>query len=98
MDDLNRYIEKQMNDPEFKQMWEENEVEYRIARNIIHERYKLGLSQSELANRIDMTQSVIARIESGNKNITIKTLEKVAKGLNTNISYLTRNDELAAAL
>lgn len=53
----------------------------------------MNLSQSELAKRAATTQSVIARIESGNANITIKTLEKLSNALDTSVSYITRSEK-----
>ena len=44
-----------------------------------------GMTQSELANKIDTTQSVIARIESGEQNISTETLSKISKALNHEI-------------
>jgi len=45
-------------------------------------RVALGLSQRELARRIDVSQPVIARIESRRiKNVTLKTLVRAAAAL-----------------
>lgn len=93
MYEFNDFLNEKLENPEFKKAWEETEIEYRIARNIINERSKLNLSQSELAKRAATTQSVIARIESGNANITIKTLEKLSNALDTSVSYITRSEK-----
>ena len=37
-----------------------------------------GLSQKELARKLDTTQSVVARIEAGQQNFTTDTLQKIA--------------------
>lgn len=44
-----------------------------------------GMTQSELADKISTTQSVIARIESGEQNISTETLSKISKALNHEI-------------
>lgn len=93
MYEFNDFLKEKMENPEFKKAWEETELEYRIAKNIINERSKLNLSQSELAKRAATTQSVIARIESGNANITIKTLERLSNALDTSVSYITRSEK-----
>lgn len=49
-----------------------------VARLIIRKRTELGLSQAELAVRMHTTASVISRLESGQHNITMKTLQRVA--------------------
>ena len=42
---LEDYLSKSLQDPEFKKEWENSELEYIIARNIIRRRNKLGLTQ-----------------------------------------------------
>ena len=41
-----------------------------------------GLTQRELAEKVDKPQSTIARIENGNMNVTFKTMNDIAKALN----------------
>ncbi len=43
---------------------------------------KSGLTQKELGDKIGVTRQAITHIESGTQNITIETLEKVARALN----------------
>lgn len=38
-----------------------------------------------MANRMDAKQSLVARIESGDKDITVKTLSRVAEAMGTNL-------------
>ena len=45
-------------------------------------RKKKRFTQTELAKRIKTTQSVIARIEKGDQNLTTDTLNQIAKALN----------------
>lgn len=44
-----------------------------------------GMTQSQLADKIETTQSVIARIEKGEQNISTETLSKISKALNHEI-------------
>lgn len=44
-------------------------------------RSKTGLSQEKFAMKINMDRSYFASIESGKRNITIKSLEKIINGL-----------------
>lgn len=41
-------------------------------------RRKLGLSQADLAKKMDVKREFISRIESGRQNITLETLYKIA--------------------
>jgi len=49
--------------------------------NVKIERLKLGLTQSELAEVLDVHEKHICKIETGHQNVTIKTLSKIADAL-----------------
>lgn len=74
------FEEKYKNDPEFQEAWDEIELEYEIARQIIKRRKELGMTQKELAEKIGTTQSVISRIENGH-NISLDYLMKISEQL-----------------
>ncbi|MCJ7842568.1 helix-turn-helix domain-containing protein [Lederbergia sp. NSJ-179] len=82
---LNRYVSDRMKDSEFKREWENSQVEYEIARQIIKIRKEKGLTQAGLAELIHSKQSAISRIENGDQNVTLGTLKKIASVLNTKI-------------
>ncbi len=52
-----------------------------IARDLVRERKALGLSQSELAEKADVRQETISRIESGKHSVTVKTYDKIFNAL-----------------
>lgn len=52
-----------------------------IARTLVEERKKAGLTQEELSARSGITRSALARIERGKNNISIKMLDQIAKGV-----------------
>lgn len=52
-----------------------------IARMVIMRRAQLGLTQQELAERMDTTKSVISRIESGQHRSGTDTLRRLAEAL-----------------
>lgn len=74
-------LNKKLQDPRFKEAWDNSELEYQIQRQIIAQRNQRGLTQSELAQRLNTSQSVIARIENGKQNITIGNLNNIANAL-----------------
>lgn len=90
---VTKRLAKRMSDPAFAEAWKESELEYNISRNIIKKRNEHGWSQSELAKRMSTTQSVISRIESGDSNMTVKTLANVANALGTEVSELVEITE-----
>lgn len=46
-------------------------------------RIKVGLTQKELAEKLECTQAMISAYEKGLRNPKVETLEKIAKALNT---------------
>lgn len=78
---FNDFLEEQFQDPEFRQAWEETKVEYEVARQLILLRKQKGLTQSQLAERLNTKQSVISRIENGDQNITLENLMNIVKAL-----------------
>ena len=51
-----------------------------------------GLTQTELAARMGVAQSALARIEAGRTNITVATMVKVAAGLGTALDFTVGPD------
>ncbi|TDY38986.1 helix-turn-helix protein [Alicyclobacillus sacchari] len=80
-DDLEKYLAKQMEDPEFREAWAESQLEYEVARQLIQLRKSRGMTQKQLAARLRTKQSEIARIENGNQNISLGKLRKIAEAM-----------------
>lgn len=87
------YLSKSLEDPEFKKEWEDSQLEYIMAKNIIQKRKELGLTQGDIATRMKTKQSVISRIETGHQNMTIGSLKALAAILQTDVPSLMRDDE-----
>jgi transcriptional regulator with XRE-family HTH domain len=51
------------------------------------ERLKQNLSQEELATKADVHRTYIGMVERAEKNITLKTIKKIADALNVEISH-----------
>lgn len=51
-------------------------------------REKLQLSQEKFALLINMDRTYYASVENGKRNISIKNIEKIAKGFNISLSEL----------
>lgn len=66
----------------FKAAHEANELEFAIIEALIKERIKYKLTQRDLAKKIGIAQSALARFESGAVNPTLPLLQKIARGLN----------------
>ena len=64
------------------------ELRYRIALELAKLRRDKKVTQAELAARLKTTTSVVSRIESGNQNVSVDTVEKVAKALGKTVEFL----------
>lgn len=80
-DDLDRLIEHQLKDPEFRKIWEEGEADYQLGRQIIQARIDKKISQRELAKKAKTTQAVISRIESSSVSPTLQMASRIAIAL-----------------
>ncbi len=61
-----------------------------IAENVRRLRVKRSWSQEELADRCDLHRTYIGAIERGERNITVKTLFKIAEALGCDALLLLR--------
>ncbi|KRL20320.1 helix-turn-helix domain-containing protein [Lentilactobacillus kisonensis] len=73
-------------DPEFKEAVEHYQQQDDFAVQISELRKELGLTQQQLADKVRVPQSTIARWETGDGNITIKNMEKIAKATNKKLT------------
>lgn len=64
----------------------EKEILTEFGKKVREERFRLRLSQEELANRAGVHRTYIGMIERAEKNITLKNIEKIAKALDINIA------------
>lgn len=66
--------------------------EFTLAEAMIGARAKAGLTQEEVAQRMNTTQTVVARLESGRSKPSTRTLERFAEatGARLKISFESR--------
>ena len=69
----------------FKQTLSKHRAEYEVARAIIDVRIRKGMSQKELADKMNTTQSAISRLERGNISPSIVFLNRLAEALGTSL-------------
>ena len=70
-----------LKDPKFRKAYEESRLEYEIARAIIRARIEKGLTQKQLADKLNTKQSVISRVESANTTPSLSLLKRLAQAL-----------------
>lgn len=76
-----------LQNPEVLKECEKLEPEFQALRELILLRKKFKISQQKLAEIINMRQSHIARLETGEVSPSLKVLKRYANGLNQVISF-----------
>ena len=77
--------QKWMKNKEYRKAHEALAPEFALARAVIEARVTAGLTQEQLARRMETTQSVIARLESGRTRPSTQTLERLAAATGTRL-------------
>lgn len=81
--------------PGFRQVSDDFDVEYEVARQMQAARAQAGLTQADLARRMHTTQSVVSRIESG-VNVSIETLARFAEACGSRLQVrMVRESKMA---
>lgn len=78
--------EDMLKDEEFRIEYEKLKPRYEAIEQIIGARKEQNMMQSELAKRVGTQKSNISRLESGNYNLSLDFLAKVAESLGKNLS------------
>ena len=81
MKTLNEMLENQMQDEKFRKEYEEMQPEIDVIRAIVDARTSQNLTQKELSERTGINQAHISKLENGNANPSIKTLQRLAAAL-----------------
>ncbi len=86
MNDLKKYISsRKLCDPAFKDNYEEGYQAFKIGALLRQAREASGLTQEEIAEKLNTKKSAISRIENHAEDIKLSTLEKFASVLNRKI-------------
>jgi transcriptional regulator with XRE-family HTH domain len=59
-----------------------------LAGELVARRQALGLSQTEVAARMGTSQSAVARLESGQGDVRLSTLERYAAALGSTVTVM----------
>jgi len=68
-----------------------------FCKTVQERRGSLGISQEELAHRAALHRTYISDIERGSRNLSLRSLIRLAGGLETSVSALLRIAEIKAA-
>lgn len=81
MTNFNDFLAEQMKDDDFRREYEALEPEFTIMQAMIDARNAEGLTQKELSERSGIAQGDISKLENGNANPSIKTLQRLAAAM-----------------
>ena len=90
---FDEYKAEKLKDPEFAKLYHEMQPEMNLIRAMVDAREATHISQQELSKRTGISQAEISRIENGNRNPSIKLLQRLAEGMGMNlkISFVPQN-------
>lgn len=74
-------LNKQMANPEFKAEYDALEPEFQIIQVIVDARNRSGLTQKQLSEKTGIAQADISKLENGNANPSLRTLQRLAAGM-----------------
>jgi len=82
MSDLQKYIkERKAKDPEFAKDYDLGYEQFKIGVLLKQEREEIGLTQEQLAKKLNTKKTAISRIENHAEDIKLSTLERFAQAL-----------------
>jgi predicted transcriptional regulator len=58
-----------------------------VVAELTHERQRLGLSQTEVAARMQTSQSAVARMEAGDGDLRLSTLQRYAAAIGQDLQW-----------
>ena len=85
MSDFRDYLNKQLQNDEFRTEYEKLEPEFSIIQAVIDARKANNMTQQELSERTGIAQSDISKLENGNSNPTLSMLKRLAEGMGMSI-------------
>jgi len=83
-----QFMEEFLSDPANKKAYDDLEVEFSIYNALVKARIEKKLTQKQLAQRLGVAQSALARFESGRSNPTLAFLQKITSGLGLKITIV----------
>lgn len=81
-----KYWARQMADPEFRKVYEEEAAKKELWLQLVEARQQTGLTQAEVAKRLEVSRAQVARIEKrGYESYTLNTLRRYVQALGADV-------------
>lgn len=85
MKTFKQFKKESLKRPGVRKAMEDIDFEFQLIEAMIEARTKKGVTQKQLAHKIGIAQSALARFESGRINPTLSFLKKITSGLGMRI-------------
>lgn len=82
MTNFDDFLKKQLEDPKIKAEYDALDPAFTVMQAMIDARTKYGLTQKSLSKRTGIPLTDIRKLETGNANPSVKTLQSLAAGIN----------------
>lgn len=90
LETFDEYLKEELKNPEFKKEYVALQPEYELISSILKARTERGLTQKDIAALTGIAQADISRIENGECNPTLATMQRIAMALGCTISISLR--------
>ena len=81
MTNYREFLKEQLQNEDFKKEYDALDAEFSIIQAMLDARTAAGLTQKDLATRTGIAQADISRLENGNANPSLRTLQRLAEGM-----------------
>ena len=78
-------LDEQLQNPEFKREYDALELEFQVIRALLDGRKKKNITQKQLSELTGINQADISKIERGNANPSLRTLQRLASGMDMSV-------------
>ena len=85
-DDLDTFLEEQLQDPEFQGHFEDAQTRHELLDDLLAARAGARLTQAQVATRMGTTQSAVSQIEAGGSDPRVSTLQRYARAVGAYVS------------
>lgn len=80
-DEFEDYLEESLRNPQFRAAYEDSETRSRLLASLVMLRQSLRLTQRQVAQRMQTTQSSVSEFESGATDPHLSTLQRYARAV-----------------
>ena len=87
MSDFRNFLNKQLENPDFKKEWTASESEYTLIRALVAARKEKHITQKQLSELTGIDQADISKIETGNANPKLSTLQRLADAMDMVLKF-----------